>query len=155
MTPLMLQDLLAEEIKDILKDYLYKTPAGERVPMNVFTQNIPVNQDDEDEDPIPYVIIRLNSGEDSGEGDSFNTVNLVIIVGIWDDSSEAQGHRDVLNVFQKVYERFHKNPSLKNQAVYIGKFDWALQEDTYYPYSFGACSLSFHIAAIRREDPLT
>lgn len=155
MTPLMLQDLLAEEIKDILKDYLYKTPAGARVPMNVFTQNIPVNQNDEDEDPIPYVIIRLNSGEDSGEGDSFNTVNLVIIVGIWDDSSEAQGHRDVLNVFQKVYERFHKNPNLKNQAVYIGKFDWALQEDTYYPYSFGACSLSFRIAAIRREDPLT
>lgn len=154
MTPLMLQDLLAEEIKVILKDYLYRTPAGERVPMKVFTQNIPVNQNDEDEDPIPYVIIRLNSGEDNGTGDSFNTVNLVIIVGIWDDSSEAQGHRDVLNVIQKVYERFHKDPNLRNKAVYSGKFDWALQEDTYYPYHFGACSLSFHIAAIRREDPL-
>lgn len=152
MTPLMLQDELVEEMKRLLRDYLYKTPAGERVPINVFAQSIPVNETDDDEDPIPYIIVRLNSGEDDGTRDSFNTVKLVIIVGIWDDALDSQGHRDVMNIIQKVYHRFQTNPNLNNKAVYSGKFDWAMQEDGYYPYFFGACSLQFHIAAIRRED---
>lgn len=152
MTPLELQDELVEEMKRLLSNYLYKTPAGGRIPINVYAQNIPVNETDEDEDPIPYIIVRLNSGDDDGTRDSFNKVKLVIIIGIWDDSLDNQGHRDILNIVQKVYERFHTNPNLNNKAVYAGEFNWALQEDTYYPYSFGACSLNFNIAAIRRED---
>lgn len=152
MTPIMLQDELVEEMKRLLAGNLYKTPAGEHTEMKVFPQNIPVNETDDDEDPIPYIIVRLNSGEDDGTRDSFNTVKLVIIVGIWDDSLDSQGHRDVLNIIQKVYERFHKTPNLNNIAVYDGDFNWALQEDGYYPYFFGACSLKFRIAAIRRED---
>lgn len=152
MTPLMLQDELVEEMSRLLDGYLYKTPAGERVPIKVYAQNVPINETDDDEDPIPYVIVRLNSGDDEGTRDSFNIVKLVIIIGIWDDSLDNQGHRDILNIVQKVYERFHENPNLNNKAVYTGDFHWALQEDTYYPYSFGACSLNFNIAAIRRED---
>lgn len=152
MTPLDLQDELVEEIKKILNGYLYKTPGGELVPMNVFPQELPRNETDDDDDPVPYIIVRLNSGRDSGVRDSNNTVRLVIIVGIWDDSLEAQGHRDLMNVIQKIYMRFATNANLNNKAVYSGEFQWALQEDTYYPYSFGACTLEFHIAAIRRED---
>lgn len=155
MTPLMLQDELVEEVKRLLEDYLYKMPTGERVPVKVYAQNIPVNETDDEEEPIPYIIVRLNSGEDSGIRDSVNTVKLVIIIGIWDDGLEAQGHRDVMNIIQKVYMRFQTNPNLNNKAVYSGEFNWALQEDGYYPYFFGACSLSFHIAAIRREDRFT
>ena len=152
MTPVMLQDELVEEMKRLLADNLYKTPAGELTEINVFAQSIPVNETDDDEDPIPYIIVRLNSGKDDGTRDSFNTVELVIIIGIWDDSLDSQGHRDVLNIIQKVYERFHKTPNLNNKAVYAGDFNWSLQEDGYYPYFFGACSLKFNIAAIRRED---
>ncbi len=154
MTPVMLQDELVEEIKRLLSNSSFKTPAGERAPMNVFAQSIPVNETDDDEDPIPYVIVRLNSGDDPGTRDSNHTVKLVVIVGIWDDALDNQGHRDVLNVVQKIYHRFQTNPNLNNKAVHSGDFSWALQEDGYYPYSFGACSLSFHIAAIRREDEL-
>jgi hypothetical protein len=148
----MLQDELVEEMNRLFKGYLYKEPGGERVPIKVYPQSIPVNQSDDEADPIPYIIVRLSSGEDTGERDSFNTVKLVIIIGIWDDALDAQGHRDVLNIIQKVYERFQENPNLNNKAAYAGDFHWALQEDGYYPYHFGACSLNFHIAAIRRED---
>lgn len=48
MTPLELQDALVTEIKRILKPYEYKTPAGERVPMNVFAQSIPIQETDEE-----------------------------------------------------------------------------------------------------------
>ena len=152
-TPIMLQDELVEELKGLFKDCLYKKPGTkERVHINVFPQNIPVNESDDEDDPVPYIIVRLNKGTDDGKRDSNHTVRLVIIVGIWDDALDAQGHRDVLNIINKVYERFHVNPSLNNMAVYAGEFNWALQEDGYYPYYFGACSLDFHISAIRRED---
>jgi len=151
-TPLVLQDLLVEDIKELLQEFSYKTPGGERVPMNVYAQGLPVNASDDDADPVPYIIVRLNSGEDAGSRDSNNVVRLVIIIGVWDDDLNNQGHRDVMNIIQKIYHRFHVNPCLKEKAVYGGEFSWAMQEDTYYPYSFGACSLSFNIAAIRRED---
>lgn len=155
MTPIELQDALVAEIKRILKPYEYKTPAGERVPMNVFAQSIPIQETDEEEDPIPYVIVRLSSGENPLGKDSFNTVSVVLVIGIYDNNQDAQGYRDVSNVIQKVYERFSENPCLNYLASYVGDFQWALQEDNYYPYHFGACHMKFHIAAVRREDPLT
>ena len=57
MTPIEFQDALAAEIRHILKPYAYKTPASERVSMNVFTRSIPVQQTDDEEDPFPYVIV--------------------------------------------------------------------------------------------------
>ena len=153
MTPLMLQDELVGELKRLFSDYRYKSPSGNSVTINVYAQSIPVNETDDEEDPIPYIIVRLNSGKDEGTRDAFNTVKLVIIIGTWDDALDAQGHRDVSNIIHKIYERFQTNPNLNGKAVYGGEFNWLLQEDNYYPYSFGACSLSFHIAAIRREDP--
>lgn len=153
MTPLDLQDELVEEMSRILDGYTYKTPGGERIPINVFSQNIPLNETDDEEDPVPYMIVRLNSGEDDGTRDSFNTVSVVVIVGLWDDALDLQGHRDLMNIIQKVYQRFQATPYLRNKkAAYAGEFKWALQDDSYYPYNFGACHMKFNIAAVRRED---
>ena len=154
MTPLELQDELVEEMSRILDGYTYKTPEGERIPVNVFPQNIPMNKTDDEEDPVPYIIVRLSRGEDDGTRDSFNTVSVVVIIGIWDDSLDVQGHRDVMNIIQKIYQRFHENPDLNRKAAYAGDFKWAIHDDAYYPYSFGACHMKFHIAAVRREDCL-
>lgn len=152
MTPLELQDDLCDELKELFKNYRLKKPDGTEVKLNIYPQEVPYNETEEDDDPIPYLIVRLNDGADTGEKDSFNTVNLVIIGGVWDAEKTAQGHRDLLNIFQKIYERFHKVPNLKKKYMYAGNFHWATQEDNYYPYFFGACRISFYISAIRRED---
>lgn len=172
MTPTNLQDDLVEELKRIFEPFAYKAPcdiedepeetvretAGQprykRVPLNVYPQSLPVQESDEDADPVPYLIVRLSGGSDPGGESSVNTVKLVIIIGIWDDDLSNQGHRDVLNIIQKIYERFSKDPCLNRRAAYTGDWNWALQEDGYFPYHFGACSMSFNIAAIRKEDPL-
>ena len=170
MTPINLQDDLVDELKRLFEPFLYKAPidindeseetengsdhAFKRVPLNIYPQALPVQETDDEADPVPYIIVRLNSGYDPGRESSFNTVKLVLVIGIWDDDLSNQGHRDVLNIIQKIYERFSKDPCLNRRSVYTGQFDWALQEDGYFPYHFGACSMSFNIAAIRREDPL-
>lgn len=153
MTALELQDDLVAELEHIFAPYLYKHPGDtDRVPLRVYPQSLPVQETDEEEEPVPYIIVRLSSGEDLGGSASVNTVKLVIIVGIWDDALDAQGHRDVMNIIQKIYERFSKDPCLNHRSVFAGDFHWMLQEDGYFPYHFGACSLVFQIAAIRRED---
>lgn len=152
MTPLELQDELVEEMGRILDGYTYKSPDGSRVPINVFAQNLPINESDDEDDPVPYIIVRLDSGEDDGDRDSFNTVSIVAIIGIWDDALDCKGHRDVMNIIQKIYNRFHENPDLNRKAAYAGDFKWAIQDEGCHPYSFGACHMRFYIAAIRRED---
>lgn len=152
MTPEMLQDALVEEIKNILSDRRYKTPAGDLIPINVYPQNIPVEQSDDDADPVPYIIVRLSGGEDKGGFDSNNVCKILIIMGIYDMDSSAQGHRHLLNIINKIYERFQINPCLDNKFVYQGGFKWDIQEDGYYPYYFGAMEMSFNIPALRRED---
>lgn len=153
MTPLEMQDELVAELKRMFQDHRLKTPGGERKNITIYPQDIPIVESDDDEDPIPYIIVRLSKGSDSGAKDSFNTVNLVIIIGVYDGELDQQGYRDAMNIIQKIYERFQKNPNLNGKAVYSGEFSWAMQEDGYFPYFFAACSLQFQIAAIRREDP--
>ena len=160
MTPLELQDMLVAEMEKLYHDWLYKNPnydptdpeSKERIPLQIFSQHIPITRADSEEDPVPYLIVRLSSGDDDGSGDSSNVVNVVIIAGIWDDDHAAQGHRDILNILQKIYQRFQEDPNLNNKAVYNGEFHWAAQEDNYYPFYFGACQISFTIPALRRED---
>jgi hypothetical protein len=151
MTPLMLQDMLVEEMKLILDGYLYKNPLGDRVPMKVFAQHIPIRETDDDEYSAPYIVVRLDGGEDPG-GESNNAVDIMIIVEVWDDTLDSQGYRDTMNAIQKIYQRFHENPNLNNRAVYSGAFEWALQENGEYPYFIGACTMRFYIPAVRRED---
>lgn len=170
MTPLELQDELVNEIGRVMDGCAYKEPNGNRIPINVFAQKLPkisagsgrftgetddeggLDEVDDDYDPVPYVIVRLNSGEDDGGRESFNTVSVVLVVGMWDEALDSQGHRDVMNVIQKIYQRFHENPNLNSNAVYAGGFSWVLEDDEYFPYSFGACQMKFQIAAVRRED---
>lgn len=152
MTPLLLQDMLCEEIAELLKDKKFKTPLGEEIPINIFPQHIPIDETDDETDPVPYIIVRLLSGDDDGSGSSFNSVDVVLIAGIYDNAQDVQGHRDLMNIFQKIYERFHKDPYLQHKALYAGEFHWATQEDNYYPYYFGACQMKFYVGAIRRED---
>ena len=122
MTPIDLQDDLVDELKQLFEPFAYKAPLDiedfddeteeateqphyKRVPLNVYAQALPVQESDEDADPVPYLIVRLSSGNDPGGESSFNTVKLVIIIGIWDDDLSNQGHRDVLNIIQKIYKK--------------------------------------------------
>lgn len=152
MVPEMLQDELAEEMKRLFADDQFKTPAGEMTSINVYTQSLPIPESDDDDDPAPYIIVRIVKGDDSGEADSNHAVKILLIIGIFDDDLAAQGHRTVLHIINKIYRRFKADPNLNNKYVYDGPFLWEIQDDAYYPYYFGAVQGSFNIPAIRRED---
>ena len=162
MTPLALQDELAKEIKGLLKGELYENPSGDMVPINVYTQLIPVSESKDEDEPVPYIIVRLDSGEDLGgvkrSGRSYDEgykIDVIIIITLWKETKENQGYRSLVNIINRIYERYAKRPALDNmEGVFDGRFQWKLQEDAYYPYCIGACYLTFQIPAVQKEDPL-
>nr|DAX23669.1 MAG TPA: tail completion protein [Caudoviricetes sp.] len=158
MTAQILQEELAKEIGAIFKNDLFKNSAGEYSHMNIYEQNLPIRQDEDEPDPVPYIIVRVETGQIKG-GAQPQEVSVTLLIGYFDDDTANNGHKGVLGIIQKIEERFMKNPMLANQFYFLNDekhpFDWAMQDEESFPYFFGAVSMVFATAAIRREDKYT
>ena len=151
MTATMLQEELVKELETIFRGDLFKNSLGEYVKLNVYEQQLPIREDEDSPDPMPYIIVRLETGS-TKSGTDPQEVLVTLLFGYFDDSPENNGHKGVLGMIQKVHERFEKQPMLANQFMFQDPFDWALQDEESFPYFFGAASMTFKTAAIRKED---
>lgn len=151
MTATLLQEALVKEIGAIFSGELFKDSAGEYGKMKIFEQNLPIREDEDAPDPIPYIIVRLETGTTKSGVDP-QEVLVTLLIGYFDDSTENRGHKGVLGIIQKIHERFEKEPMLAHQFMFQDPFDWALQDEESFPYFFGAASMTFKTAAIRKED---
>lgn len=173
MIAAFLQDDLAAELESLFEHFRLPDPNGESVAPKIYLQNLPVPEaqeipftvtDEELEEGIydavaidayfPYIIVRVESGViENPSGDQTVTVNLLI--GTISRTHDNQGHRDILNIIQKIYERFSKNAILANEYECLHPIEWALQDEESFPYYFGGMALKFATLAIVREDPNT
>lgn len=151
MTATMLQEELVKELGNIFKDDLLKDSLGKYVKLNIYEQQLPIREGEDAPDPIPYIIVRIETGS-TKSGIDPQEVLVTMLFGYFDDSPENNGHKGVLGMIQKVHERFEKQPMLANQFMFQDPFDWALQDEESFPYFFGAASMTFKTAAIRKED---
>lgn len=171
MIAYFLQDNLADELESLFAGKTLEEPSGGRSAIHVFKQNLPIPtiKDVPDEvtdemleegtyaavtveDPYPYIIVRLDSGEIKEDGIE-QTVTVNILVGVISRDYSNQGHKDVLNILQDIYERFSKNPILAGAYECSAIPSWALQEEASYPYFFGGMTMIFRTLKIFREDP--
>ena len=121
MTAQILQEELVKEIGVIFRNDLFKDSTGEYTKMNVYEQNLPIRQDEDAPDPIPYVIVRLETGQ-SSSGFAPQEVFVTLLIGYFDDDAGNNGHKGVLGIIQKIKERFMKEPMLANQFYFqIGR----------------------------------
>lgn len=169
MVAALLQDDLAEELKEILKEFRLKNPQGQLSEVNIFQQNLPIPEslvredipeemlenglaeDITAEDPYPYIVVKIEDGEIKDES-SAQTVNTILQIGVFEDAFKKQGHKDVLNIISDIYERFAKRPVLNGRYTVQYPVLWTLQEEESYPYYYGGLYLSWEVAAVRRED---
>lgn len=171
MIATFLQDDLATDLAEIFKHFFLKDPQGNTVHLNIFKQSLPIptaaempeTVTDEEleegiydvqakEDPYPYIIVRVEQGKIE-EIDQEQTVIVNLIIGVIDRDYSNQGHKDVLNIIQKIYERFAKNAILAKKYECVMPIEWALQDEESFPYFFGGMALQFETIRIRREDP--
>lgn len=179
MTPFFLQEELVNELKNnIFKDFVLDVvdETGKRVgtkSLNIYSQRLPLRKsrmqeytqeelenglvnDQRIDDCFPYIIVSLNEGTIENES-SAQEVSIILYIGVCDNAEDVNGHKDILNIIAKIYERFAKNPYLAKKYMFRYPMTWALQDekedvDTY-PYFFGGAEMKFEIAAIEKEDP--
>lgn len=172
-TPFFFQMTLVEEMKEITSDMRFKMPRGTNlVPISVFPQALPIPQradsppdtpedggtinyvDGEEEEAIfkcPWCVVKIESGS-VPEINGNQRIKAAVCFGIFNDSPDNKGHTEILNLIQRVYERFAKNPLLAGQYTYAGGFEWGLQDEDTHPYFFGAAVMDFEFQGIRREN---
>lgn len=156
-TPFDLQDALCAEIRALFEGFPLYDATGAKTALKVYAQDLPETQTDEEDgsDPSPYCIVKLVDGTAGGEK---NSVRVVLVFCVRDAARDRQGHRDILTLIFRVYERFAKNPYLLNFSFPIddtAAFEWAIQDEDTYPFNIGACKLTFDCPTIQKEDSLT
>ena len=158
MTPEFLQDALIEELKLMFIKEKFPTRSEYDTMQNlkIFAQELPQesNREEDTNEPFPYLIVRLVKGN-TPDYDSAHEVKIFVIIGMYYTNKDKQGHREVLNIINRIRERFQKNRILANQFVYKTPTYWELQDTDSHPYYFGGVELNFDIPEIRCEDDLT
>lgn len=158
MTVGNLQKELMKDIGNIFEKDLFKDSLGKYVSLNIYAQNLPIRDDEDAPDPVPYIVVRVLDGKVKGWVEA-QEVQVMLILGCFDDNINNDGHEILLELIQKIEERFLKNPILSKQFMFLNDeqhpFEWALQEEESFPYFFGAISMSFRTPTIRKEDKYT
>ena len=158
MTPEQLQDAIKDWLEELLRNYTLPTRSGERRPIRIFKQDLPIpseNDEDVDTDDVmaPYGIVRISTGTFGDWTDSLH-VSVILILCVVDEAKERQGCRDLLSVITKIYRNIAANPHIGNFTCET-PIEWALQDEVEtYPYYYGAMQLTFSLPGVRLEDPL-
>lgn len=154
-TPFDLQDALCAEMKKLFQGFLLRDAGGNLTNLKVYAQDLPETETDDeaDTDPAPYCIVKIVDGT---AGVNHNSVRVVLVFCVRDAARDRQGHKDILTLIFRVYERFAKNPYIGNFYFPVdddSAFEWAIQDEDTYPYNIGACKLTFNGPSIQKEYP--
>ena len=101
----------------------------------------PPQDPETDDDPFPYLIVRLDRGGIAGP-DAPHRISVIVLIGIFDDDPRNQGHIAVMEIIERIQQHYQETPALGAFSV-ADEFNWALQDEESYPYYFGVCSFAF------------
>lgn len=150
-----LQRDLVEEIGVIIKDIQTMSTKGELVcGATGYEQRLPlVNEDDEDQSEyFPYYIVRITEASTADDDEPW-VVPVDIYFGVYNADKDALGHRSILNMMQRVIDRFAAEPLFNGKFRALQDIHIALQDEDTYPFYFGAVEIKFQVPKIQRRDP--
>lgn len=159
MIPLELQDGLKKRVESIFENYRYKRPSKDNeetdqlTSMHVYTQNLPVKES-KDDSPFPFVLIKLEEGNQANLIDADHLVNVNLIVGMYDSDNDNQGYRDVSLVLNKIFESISRNPVIDGvfDLNANSKINWSISDEETGPFYFGGIGFTFTAPKFERED---
>lgn len=150
-TPYLLQDALVNEIEALLAGFETLNAAGEPATMNVYPQSLPAKVEEDDSEHFPYIIVRVVDGGVASE-DEPDTCRIVLVVGVYDEQSDRQGNKIVLNVLQRIRTHLLSKRIINKQFRIDYPCEWSVYDDEdLHPYYFGAVETNWTLPAIRQE----
>ncbi|KZL88711.1 hypothetical protein [Clostridium magnum] len=154
MTPTILQDSLIDDLKEQLSCFLLKNIKGEQVNLNIYSQNLPAKKGQKDTDHFPYLIVRVMDGdlEEKQDGDLDDICKIAFVIGVYDDESNYQGYKDVMNIITKMKQRLISKKFYNNQFELSYPLKWLIHDEDNYPYYFGGIETSWKMPQIILQD---
>ena len=83
MTVRNLQKELMKDIGNIFEKDLFKDSLGKYVSLNIYAQNLPIREDEDAPDPVPYIVVRVLDGKVKGWVEA-QEVQVMLIFGCFD-----------------------------------------------------------------------
>lgn len=155
MTPVFMINALHEELKKIIGDYKFPSEKkGELKTINIYDYDLPrKTQVDKNYSPVPYLIIDLMDGNIDSEMDGYK-VSAGLVFCCNNKYDDQNGKQDLLNVFDKIINRFRANPVFGKYKMLL-PLKWVIETEDTYPFAIGAMQITVEIPDIAREDLLT
>jgi hypothetical protein len=151
MIPSLMQDCLVNELETLFYGFTLKNVNNEDSPLHIYPQGLPSRKNQNDTSHYPFVVVKLIDGEDPGEEDP-NTCRIFFICGIYDPSENLQGHKDCLNILQKIYAHLARFRVFDKKYEVQYPFNWNLTDEDYFPYFYGGIETTWTVGKITMQD---
>lgn len=155
MTPTRLQDCLVTDLKQELSNFFLKNEKGEDINFQIYAQNLPAKTEKKDTEYFPYVVIRTTDGNEHQEQEEISNIcTMNFVIGVYDQSDDNLGEKDVLNAIEKIIYR------LKTKKYYDSAFElttplkWLIHSENTYPYYYGGIETHWKMPIIGMDDSL-
>ncbi len=166
-TAYFLQEALIKELKKLFEEQRFPDRTGEMTEINVFEQFLPIldvedggeTQENlegglfgnvEEKMPAPYIQVILTGGKTSTVNQP-SVVNVLLYMCIYDEGKLRNGYQYILNMIQKILERFQKDSMLDGYRC-DKEIQWEIGDTDDHPFYFGAMAMDFEVAMIGKES---
>src|SRR5690606_2512931 len=99
----------------------------------------------------PYVLIKLSEGELENET-SPHRIKVLFVIGVFDDSYDNQGYKDVVIILQKLLAGLNEKPMIDKKFILTHPLRWAIYDDDVYPFYFGGVETFWETNAHQHID---
>ncbi|MEC2131638.1 hypothetical protein P9G84_22190, partial [Brevibacillus centrosporus] len=142
---------LVKEIRALFAGAGFKNSKGEEVELNVYSQFLPAKRTGQDTDHFPYAIVRIQEGNIPSLTEA-EACNVLIFFGLWDDSLDYQGYKDVLNAITRLKIHLFAKRIIDRRFKIEYPFDWAIDEDEKnHPFYFGGMQTTWSLPPVQQE----
>lgn len=154
MTPIFLQRCLVAELKVLFTGFCSTDDVSQKFStVKVFAQDLPIAFGGDEEEQVPYIIVRIDSGNIQ-ELNQQERVEMILIFCMKSTNESRQGYLDIMNMIQRVKDRFLRNFRLGEYFFFEPPFEWVVQEEDTFPYFYGAVKMNFYCPGIILEEGL-
>ncbi|MFX3673288.1 MAG: hypothetical protein ACE3JQ_02405 [Paenisporosarcina sp.] len=151
MFPLELLNDLKEELQTELSGMTFINANETNVPFNIYQHRLPYKESEKDSAHFPFILLKIVDGNIDGETEAAVS-SIVIVVGLIDESLDNQGHVDVINVLEKIYQYIVKKRTFSNKYSLTFPIRYQLDDEDYHPFHFGYMETNWEMMRVDRED---
>ncbi len=149
-----LLDALADEAAEALKGFRLRSAKDNPIPVNIYTQNVPLKEGKDDEKTYPYVCVCFDSSDIENLYDGKELLDIYFLIGVIDREKDRQGYRDVLHIIERIKQHFFRKGIIENAFRLGCPIKTALETADIYPYFVGGIEAKCELFTVTEEDKL-